>query len=283
MRGYWFIIFALLFTSCYEELDLGIGDFDQKLVVDGTISQGQFPRITLTKTAPYFDAVDSASLRELVVTVAKVTVYEGDRYEVMTLYRNDDYYPPYYYQGNVIRGEVGKTYRLKVEYQGYEWTSVTSIPTPVYLDDLNYVLEDGEDTLGHFNVQITDDPLEENYYRLQTRILGKQVRFQAADIATFKDDLFSGETANFSLYREFNALQKTPSKYFFLGDTVEIQLLTMDEAQFLFWRSFDNEMINVGNPFASSMNNVITNIASDVPVLGNWGGYGATKVRIIAQ
>ena len=76
------------------------------------------PKFFLPLKSPYFSSLDSASIRDLVLTRAKVTLSDGDRSEILILRRNDDYFPPYIFEGNEIKGDTGKTYTITAEYGG---------------------------------------------------------------------------------------------------------------------------------------------------------------------
>jgi hypothetical protein len=48
----------------------------------------------------------------------------------------------------------------------------------------------------------------------------------------------------------------------------------MDRQSFEFWSSYQDEVLNSTNPFASSLSDVRSNIEGDG--LGIWGGYGVS-------
>jgi hypothetical protein len=55
----------------------------------------------------------------------------------------------------------------------------------------------------------------------------------------------------------------------------------MDKAHYEFWNSFQDEVLNTGNPFASSVTVIKSNILGDG--LGIWGGYGVSFHSLIIK
>src|SRR4051812_10648180 len=130
------ISWCFLFAQCTPDPSFHIQPYEPKLVIDGSIEQNDFPRVTLSYSDSYFVDIDSTSIRQLLATTAKVTVSDGVQDEVLTLKRNNNFFPPYVYQGTSLKGQVGKIYKLKVEIKGETYTAQTTIPPPVKFDKL---------------------------------------------------------------------------------------------------------------------------------------------------
>jgi hypothetical protein len=275
-------ISLLLFVlaSC-QEPDFEVDQYSSKIVVDGWIEQGKYPEVLLTLSVPYFSDVDSASLRKYVLTTATVTVDNGTTSEILTLVKNSEYFPPYMYKGTKLKGEVGKTYNLKVEYGGRTITSSTTIPALSYLTSAYFKLDSDEDSLGLIYIKFTDDVNRVNYYRTLTQRINIESKYVANYVSNYKDLHFNGSEMELTLYRgnETN-LDKQDDIYYRLGDTINLKFCSVDKATYEFWYSFQQEMINTSNPFASSSARVKTNIQNG---LGIWCGYGSVYYRIIAK
>ncbi len=110
------IIISLI--RCAPESDFEAIPYTKKLVVDGFIETNGFARVQLSYSAAYFQEIDSANIRDLLVTTAKVSVSDGSQEEVLTLRRDDKLFPPYYYEGTSIKGKAGGSYKLKIEHKG---------------------------------------------------------------------------------------------------------------------------------------------------------------------
>lgn len=270
-------------VGCSTEPDLSLVDYQPKMVIDGWIETGGYPVVILGKSISYFDQIDSATVRQLVVTTAKVTVSDGEKSEVLTLRKDDNYFPPYIYTATSLKGELGKTYNLKVEHQGKTYTASTTIPAPAVFKELWFETVEGEDSLGYIYGKFDDDPASENFYRIFTQRLTKDSKFIPVYLSAISDQSFNGKNFTFSLLRgPDNYSNVVDDLYFTKGDTVRVKLCTMDRQHFDFWRTLERELYVIGNPFASSGNEILSNIDGD-SALGVWGGYGVTYHRVIAR
>ncbi|MCA1747912.1 MAG: DUF4249 domain-containing protein, partial [Bacteroidales bacterium] len=128
----------------------------------------------------------------------------------------------------------------------------------------------------------TDPPEEKNYYRIFTQRKGVDDRFIPTVLMAINDQYFSGRQVNYTLSRPPTSfLSSEGNEYFETGDTILVKLCTMDEASFAFWSTYQEEVMNAANPFASSMSNLETNIVGDG--LGVWAGYGVTIDTVFAR
>ena len=154
---YIIFIIPIIWTSC-DDFEIDLPDYESKIVVDGWIEQDQYPEVLLSLSAAYFSEIDSVSLRELVVTRAKVTVSCDGIEDILTLKPNSEYFPPYVYQGTIIKGEAGKTYELEVVYSENVLTASTTIPKVTYLDSVWFELDQDKDSLGFLWAQASSLP-----------------------------------------------------------------------------------------------------------------------------
>lgn len=266
--------------SCEDSLEVDLQNYEGKLVVDGYIEDRQYPVVVLTRSAAYFSTIDSTSLRELVVSRAKVTVSDGEREEVLTLKRNDLFFPPYRYEGTEIKGQAGKTYSLKIELEGKTYTATTTIPGAVRLDSLWFSSAGRTDSLGYLYGRFQDNGETEDYYRVFTQRLNKDKKFVPIYLSAIGDQYFNGKSFTFSFLRGSESLSDAQDDlYFRQGDTVRVKLSTMDRAHFDFWRTLERELYVTGNPFSSSGNEILSNLSGGA--LGVWGGYNPTVYQFV--
>ena len=278
-----FLIPLLISTnSCNDDFDINVPDPDDLIVIDGWIENGQFAKVLVTRNSPYFSSIDSISIRSLVLTFAKVTLSDGERSEILILRRNNDYFPPYIFEGNEIIGDTGKTYSIKVEYGGKTATAHTIIPPKVPLDTAYFKLETNSDSLGKIYVEFYDPPELKNFYRVLTKTLGKDIRYTSSIAIGIDDNLFNGEKFGFSLSNGPGSFMTTSeNEYFRLGDTVSLKFCTIDKPHYDFWMSLQEEIMNASNPFASSLSIVKSNVEGDG--LGIWGGYGVYYYTLVMK
>ena len=275
------VILLVALSSCSGIDDSDFSDV-RKVVVDGYIEQGEYPIVYLTYSSGFYEPVDSASLQELVLTTARVEVSDGENSEVLTLFRNSEVYPPFYYRGTELRGEEGKTYTLNVQSRGHEYSAVTTIPEVTALDSVWVEPDLENDSLGNLWIRFDDDLNKDNFYRNFIKVEGRDDKYHPAYQSTITDRTFNG-----TLYK--HPVLNLPESFldigddvlFNRGDTIRLKFCSIDRTHFDFWRSLERELYLVGNPFGSSGNEISSNIEGTKPVLGIWGGYGVAYRTII--
>jgi hypothetical protein len=269
------VVVGAWITGCNSVVDMEFPVQDDKIVVDGWIENSEQAKVFLTSNSPYFSSIDSASWRDIVLSRAKVTLDDGEKSEVLILRKDARFFPPFYYAGNEIFGEKGKTYTLTAEYGGKSVYSQTTIPDPVFIDTCYLELVEHEDTLGYVVMEFSDPPDEKNYYRIYTKRVGLDEKFIPGFISAMDDRHFSGDKMTINIFRAPKSqFSSHDDSYFRPWETIVVKLSTMDKASFEFWSSYQDEMFNTGNPFASSLSDVHSNITGDG--LGIWSGYGST-------
>lgn len=277
------LLLLIVVAGCVPEPEIEFEPYQPKVVIDGWIENGQFPKVLITRSMSYFGDIDSTTARKLVIRNAKVTVSDGVTSEILTLRKDDAYFPPYVYSGTSFRGEIGKTYALKVESGGEVFEASTTIPDTVHLDDIWFDVLPEKDSLGYIYGKFTDDPDTANYYRVFTKRQNKDTRFIPVYLSALGDQSFNGKSFIFSLLRGPDTFTNVVDDLYFVeNDTVEVKVCTIDRASFDFWRTLERELYVVGNPFSSSGNEIISNIRSKT-TLGIWGGYGASYFKIITK
>ncbi|MCX7985922.1 MAG: DUF4249 domain-containing protein, partial [Bacteroidales bacterium] len=265
------IIVAVVF-SCEPKYDPEIYNVEKKIVVDGWIENGRAPIVILTYNTPYFGNLDSASLRQLVASRAKVTVSDGENSEILTLTKDTAYFPPYLYKGYFLKGIIGKTYTLLIEDELDTLMAYTTILPPVQLDSIWF--ERNTDTSGIIRCILSDNRFERNYYRIFTRIRGKEQRYYPALIANLNDQYFNGQRFSFYINKgRTNNILPIENIYFSRNDSILVRFARVDSISFAFWNSYDEELLNAGNPFAANHLRIPSNIKNG---LGIWCGYGAS-------
>lgn len=274
---------SVMLAGCVD-LERDLPKPEVKIVIDGVIEQGAFPIVYLTLSSGFYDPVDSSSLLDLIVTTARVSVSDGEQEEVLTLFRSEEFFPPYYYRGTDLRGETGKTYTLEVRSRGEVYTAVTTIPEPVALDSIWFEKDTSLDSLGNIWIELSDDAAATNYYRVFTWILGSQSGYIPSYQSTLSDRTFNGTVFRHPILKRPDDFTSIGNEIFFTeGDTVNLKFCHLDMTHFDFWRTLEQELYSVGNPFGSAGNQIATNITGTKAALGVWGGYGASYYQIILK
>ncbi len=267
------LLLALLsLFSCQQKVDVKIPDYIQKLVVEGKIEAGAHPQVYLSYTVPYFGN-HTQNLSDFAVKGALITVTDGlttDTLKDATLGNG------YYYTSSNMIGTEGRTYHLMIQVNGKVYTSQTSIYPQVKLDSLWFkVLRD--DSLGFIYTHLNEPPQLGNWYRWFAKRIGKDQDFIAPLGSAFDDKFINGKSFDFAYNR--GVLQNSTADddnngekgFFKRGDKVVVKFCTIGENEFLFFRSYDANIVSNGNPFAAPTN--LQNNIQGENVLGVWCGY----------
>ena len=274
--------------SCERVIDIDLPASEDLLVVEGSIEPGQTPKVLITRNRGFFNAFPTdleAFITEFVVQDAVVTVSDGQTSEVLQFTVNPLSYPFVYYSGSMLKGEIGKTYALRIESGGKILTSYTRISGAVQLDSAWFGLnpfDSTEDSLGVSYGQITDPDTMGNAYRLFARKNSESSYFAVAG-SQFNDDFVNGQAVVF-----FNGQSQQPfvssdtfvpkSFFYTLGDTIFLKFCSIGRNELQFFNTLDAAVNSNGNPFASPTV-VKTNIQGG---LGIWCGYSPAYDTIIA-
>ena len=270
IRLYCLLFCLLLSNGCVETSNLD--DFEYKLVVEGWIKEGEAPHVILTQNKPLLSNIDSTSIEDMVVRWAKVSVSDGEETEVLSGRIDKNYFPPFIYRGSRLSGEAGKTYTLKVEYSGREWTAETTIPASLPLTALVPEIA-ANDTLYSIEATFSDPANEKNYYKFFTKVVHKNTRFLSSLLGNFDDNLFNGQSMTVTVNQGIDQRQfKNFESHFHIRDTVLVQFCTLPEFGFRYWTAYENELANGQNPFFPANQNLPTNINNGG--IGIWCGYG---------
>jgi hypothetical protein len=273
-------LLALLFSSCQKNIDVKIPDYVQKLVVEGKIDNGDHPQVYLSYTVPYFGN-HTQSLSEFAVKGAFVTVTDGFTTDTL----RDPFGQGYTYLASNMIGIEGRTYNLTIHLNGKTYTAQTTIYPQVKLDSLWF--KPTLDSLGFIWARMTEPATPGDHYRWFAKRIGKDQTFLAPLGSAFDDKFINGKTFDFAYDRA--VLQGSTAAddnniergYFKRGDQVVVKFCTIGEKEFLFFRSYDANIVSNGNPFAAP-SNLQSNINGE-NVLGVWCGYNPYFDTVICK
>jgi hypothetical protein len=274
------LVAALLVTlfSCTKELKIDYPKTEKQLVVEGYIEPGKYPIVFLTKSSPYFEKIDSSNIEELIASVAKVSVSCEGVEEVLTLRYNANYFPPYYYEGTSLMGEVGKSYKLTVQLSGKTYTSTTSIVDPVVISSYSFVETTDNKAQKFINIHFKDPGKKSNYYRVYVKRIGKDSTDYPSYLSTFNDFGFDGNDFTYEVIRSFSPIVHTDNgRYFVDGDSVQLKFCSIEEKQYNYWKRIEGLIAMSGNPFGLSSSEPASTIEGGA--LGIWAGLSSKYYR----
>ena len=269
--------FFVVLISCNKEDITKQISVESRIVVEGSIEEGGFAKVLLSRSVPIGVAVDSTTILNYVIRSAKVTVSDGVKEEVLRLKRDNNTIPPFVYFGSEIIGETGKTYSLKIEYLNRIITAKTTIPFSVPILSADYIKDNPTDKKGNILIKFNDPINEKNYYQVQTK-LNKDLIYIPAIYANLNDanfvdpaisfQILRGKTFSFEDYSDYKT-------YFEDGDVISVKLRTMNKAGFDFWNDWQNEIINGQSPIFPNTTSLRSNIEGGI---GIWEGYGQNTI-----
>ena len=292
------LIVGLLATSCETPIEVELPDYEPKLVIEGTIENGEPAIVTLTKSIPYFEAIDlNYILQNVLVMDAEVTVTSSDgECEQLTFQYCPDAPLSVAFVSNTLRGKENTSYTLTVKYKEQTYTAVTTIPHTFDLDSLWFDcpldLVDAE-AMGSVRVLMTDNGDEDNFYAFKVKVACPQFtdrQWCSTLPIAFDDKTFNGLTFNYELERygvstlltgdmtdeerqEYTRLSFRP------GDTVYVKHSLMDYNTYRFMMTGGMEAVMGSNPFTNPAP-VASNIQGE-GVLGAWCGFASKVDKLV--
>lgn len=251
-----------------------------KMIVEGWIENGGFPVVMLTRSLPVsseYQQIDNLS--DYIIRWAKVSISDGKNSYVLTGKFDKGYFPPYIYTTSRMRGEVGKTYTITVEFRDMYATASTRIPPPP--DNCSFRVEktSESDKLFQIKAHFVDVPTEKNYYQFFTRVGTTSKQYLASYLGSVDDAVLNGET-EMVVMKGHRLDEKDYSPYFTIDDTVSVKFAQVEETSYRIWDSYTKLLSLSSNMFLSTSSNIETNIIGGY---GYWCGYGVITDHIVIK
>jgi hypothetical protein len=303
------LTFVVIFSSCEREVTIDIPDSEGRLVVEARIEEGMPPIVILSKSIGYFKFTDQSTFESMFIKGAIVTLDNGSNKEILTEICSRSFpdsllpllasfigvdvntlaavnFCVYTTLNNQFWGQEGKTYKLTIEYLGKNYEAVTTIKPKVSLDSLWFEVFADRDSLGFIWAKLSEPAGMGDAYRWYAKRLGKDANFIAPFGSVFDDKFIDGRSFRFAYNRGSVPNSTAPDDvgpeagFFKKGDTVVVKFCTIDYPTYEFLRSYEAEVSNNGNPFASP-----TTIKSNISggAIGYWGAYNASYDTVICK
>ncbi len=257
------------------------------MVLEGWIDEGGHPTVMLHKSINFtedFDTFDEL-VGEKVIYFGKVTVSDGETSAVLTGRIDTTILPPYTYSSVRIMGEAGKTYRVEAEFEGRKVSATTTIPHKAVFDSIS--VESMPEKPGFFRLTgyLTDGNAGSDCYVVFYRYKGeKQYRSGLHGVSSGLAADASG-VIRMPIYKNMAGTSlvdndSLSTRFFRLGDTLDIKLAAVDDVSYRFWESFSSLTISSTIPFLPVNENLFTNVSGG---RGYWCGYGSSTYRVIPK
>lgn len=280
--------FSLLLLSCEREIEVVPSDLPPVLVVEGTIENDEFPLVILTRSLGFFNTLSLEALANSFERNANITINDGTRTVPLKEY-GISFGPSKFFFYTVdttnpavqMRGEFGKKYTLNITASGKNYSAVTQLPTVARrLDSLWWKPAPGNTDTNRVVVfsRVTDPPGFGNFIRYFTSV--NDSAFLPGINSVFDDQIIDGTTYDIQVFRGVNRnvpINNETFGYFRRGETVQVKLSNIDKATFDFWRTWEQNQSNIGNPFGVPIR-ILGNISNGAA--GYFGGYGSQIMEI---
>jgi hypothetical protein len=280
-----FLFFSFALSSCEKDIKINLNPSPTDLVVDGSIENGKYPVVILSRSLGYFSRLDPNVLTESFVHDAKVYISDGsEKYQLKEYDNRDDstgillFYYSFRdsYGGPKFKGTLNTAYSLEIQIADRTYTANTTIPRlDKIIDSLWWVQAPLQQDSAFVNVKarVIDPPGLGNYTRYFTQV--DNGPFYPGLNSVFDDQVTDGTTYTVTVDKGVNrnaSIDLNDYSFFNHGDSVTVKLANIDKATYDFWRTMEYNYQSVGNPF-STPTTVLSNISNGA--LGYFGGYAA--------
>lgn len=223
------LIGLVLFSSCEKVIELDLKNAEPVLVIDGSISnlsENHFVRIS--KTIPFTESNKFNGIKGAKVTLSS----SSGQFQTFTEISEGVYRSPRF------RGTPGVSYKLDVEAEGKLYTASSIMPFPVTPDSIGFkILSFLGDSKIYPTVYYNDPPKVQNQYRYLLNINKKPM----ADIV-IEDRFNDGNTVSDIIIFDGDEIKS--------GDTIGIEMQTIDRNVFKYYFSISQISGNGGPPVA---------------------------------
>lgn len=280
---YLFIFTAAVAVSCTPQAVPN----EPEIVLEGWIDEGGHPIVMLHKSINFTEDFNTMEdlIEEKIIYLGKVTVSDGETSVVLTGRVDTAYLPPYSYSSVRIMGESGRAYRVEAEFEGKKVSAVTTIPPKALFDSISVESMPDKPEFFRLTGYLTDMKEQSDYFVVFYRYKGeKQYRNGLHGVASDIAADTSG-VLRIPIYKNMAGTSlvdkdSLSTRFFRLGDTLEIKLAAIDGVSYRFWESFASLTITSTIPFLPVSENIYTNVSGG---RGYWCGYGSSTYTIVPE
>jgi hypothetical protein len=259
---------ALASFSCQKVISVDLNNANPQMVTEAIVTDGPGPyTVLLSRSGDYF----TPSLYFPPVTHAFVTI--ADNLGVTDTLKET---VSGTYHTSVLHGGQGRTYYLRVVAEGKEYDAISTMPPRVPIDTLValHSRESDGDQVYNLYVLFKDPPEPGNYYRMNLRV-NVPISPDSIDgrrYHLYNDKLTNGNEA---------AVRIRMRNYFQPGDTVWVDLLSIDKASYDYFNTLNNILTSDRSPTSLAPANPNTNLTNGA--LGYFAAFSVDSKIIVLQ
>lgn len=256
MRNLYTLLLLLLTLSCQKEIELDYRDIEPVVSIEGRVTNEQV-YVLITRTRSMNDSVKGRGIGGAVVTISS-----EDGTEQLVYDARDGYYRP----ASGMKGVPGRTYRLDVTLDGHQYAATSTMPRQAPIVSTQFIWQSLLDNgMLMYEMWATDpEPDVRNYYwyRVDRRAKDPKVR-QKQGTDAYRWSSFDDRGAiNARIYRDIMCVNEEMmdgqdieddqlKSILFDGDTITLQLMTIDRAMFEYYQSLSVGQRMGANPISN--------------------------------
>jgi hypothetical protein len=256
MRNLYILLLLLLTLSCQKEIELDYRDIEPVVSIEGRVTNEQV-YVLITRTRSMNDSVKSRGIGGAVVTISS-----EDGTEQLVYDARDGYYRP----ASGMKGVPGRTYRLDVTLDGHQYAASSTMPRQAPIVSTQFIWQSLLDNgMLMYEMWASDpEPDVRNYYwyRVDRRAKDPKVR-QKQGTDAYRWSSFDDRGAiNARIYRDIMCVNEEMmdgqdieddqlKSILFDGDTITLQLMTIDRAMFEYYQSLSVGQRMGANPISN--------------------------------
>jgi len=222
-------IAAAINSACTEKINLKLKDSTPQLTIEGNLSDKPGPYyVILTKSRLYSENNSFTGLSAATVTLTDDAGNTDTLTEAVAGL----------YLTNSIQGTVGRTYHLQVNVDGITYESFSKMQPPVDIDSLVLTTETNfrGEVKNKADIEVRDPEGVVNQYRVISYLNGSM----SSGFSIHRDRLWDGKLRSFNV----------PQDGFTTGDTLQVDLLSIETRVYDYFRQFNQNENNFGAPAA---------------------------------
>lgn len=261
-------VLPVFLLSCQEE------EPEQHMVLEGWIEEGKAPIVMLHYAYNMDDKnVDKNAtmedvFRSQLVTLAKVSISDGENEVILTSSVNSKYMLPYIYTTAHMTGEAGKTYTITASRSGNTVTAKTTLPqVAARMDSLTIKTEHDSLVSVMAHVRL---PEGENRQNIVFFVRKKEERQFFA--CPFGVVALEKESMPVPVYSPQRAMVNASHFYNTDTTTYYLHVAAVDDMSYKIWEGYSAQSINQGMYFMTIYQNMPSNVSSG---RGYWCGYNS--------
>jgi hypothetical protein len=266
-----FIILAAMaccLFSCQQIISVDLNDASPHIVIEGIVTDGPGPySVILSMTGDYF----ASPLYSPPVSGAHIIITDNlNQQDTLKEIVSGTY------QTSTIKGVPGTSYQIKAVAQGTEYDAASFMPTKVYIDSLYSMVRTGFGGSTGYDIYIMfkdpPQPNNYNYYRVNAHssALIPTDSIDGIRYRLFTDQLTKGQEMTVRI-RGGDKVNK--------GDTITIELLSIDEAAYNYFKTLSNILSSDQSPTSLAPQNPASNISGGA--LGYFAAYTVDTKKIV--